>query len=296
MATKIINYLTNLINDQCQDENFISNWAGDEKNIVLEMIKALDKKTSNKKKKKDKNAPKKNVSTWILFSKSERLKVKKDFPDMPPKEVMAELAKRWKIAKEDDDAMEEFKILAEEDKKRYEEEKKNYVPPENEEEEDYEEVKDKKKGKKGKKKVAKVPGQPKKPKSSWLFFCEEERKNLKDEEDAPKGKDVLAELAARWKALKEKGGKKYNKFDTMAKNDKERYAEDMKNFNEDKKDEDDYDEATQEFEAQKYEEDEVTQEFEAQKEDSKPIEEEKPLPKKRGRKKAVNKLDIDNDE
>ena len=229
MATKIINYLTKLIYETCNDDDFISNWEESEKDKVSELIKALDKKSS-KKKKKDKNAPKKNVSTWILFSKAERLKVKKDFPDMPPKEVMSELAKRWKVAKEDDDIMEEFKILAEEDKKRYEEEKKNYVPPENEDDDDNKDDK-KKKGKKGKKKLNKVNG-PKKPKSSWLFFCEEERKNLKDEKDPPKGKDVLTELGVRWKALKEKGGKKYNKFETMAKNDKERYNEDMKKFNE----------------------------------------------------------------
>lgn len=281
MSTKIINYITKLINENCNDDDFISDWYQSEKDKVLEFIKALEKKSSSKKKKKDKNAPKKNLSTWILFSKAERPKVKKEFPDMKPKEVMGELAKRWKIAKEDEDAMEEFKILAEEDKKRYEEEKKNYVPPENEEEDSGDDDNNgKKKRNKGKgKKKTKAPGQPKNAKSAWLFFCEEERKKLKDEEDTPKGKEILTELASRWKALKEKGGKKYSKFETLAKNDKERYIEEMKNFlpNEyDKEDdkEDIYNMPTQQVEV----------EFE---------DEEKPL-QKRGRKKA-NNLNLDDE-
>ena len=227
MSIKIINYLTKFISG-CKDEEFISLWETEEKDNVLELIKSLDKKASLKKKKKDKNAPKKNVSTWILFSKAERPKVKNEFPDMPPKEVMTELAKRWKIAKEDEEVLQEFKILAEDDKKRYEEEKKNYIIPQDDEEDDNN---DNKKKKVKKQKKVKIPGQPSKPKSAWLIFCEEERKKLKDEEDTPKGKDILTELGARWKNLKEKGGKKYTKFETMAINDKERYNEQMKNFN-----------------------------------------------------------------
>lgn len=284
MSAKIVNYITDLLYSY-QNQDFLTYWEEKDKDIILEMLKDLEKasgeKASKKKKKKDKNAPKKNVSTWILFSKAERPKVKKDFPTMPPKEVMGELAKRWKIAQKDEEAMEEFRILADEDKKRYEEEKKNYVPSEESEEEKDGEENDgkKKKGKNSKPKKPKVPGQPIKAKSSWLFFCDEERKKLKDEEDAPKGKEVLSELASRWKVLKEKKGKKYEKFDDMAKKDKERYLEEMKNWNPDKKD----NEETTETET---EDDKpvITEEVEDEKEEE---EEEKPLPKKKGKKKAT---------
>jgi hypothetical protein len=287
MSSKIVNYITNLISS-CQDEDFVNLWESEEKDKVLQMIKEDLEKSSKKKKKKDKNAPKKNVSTWILFSKAERPKVKKDFPDMPPKEVMGELAKRWIIAKDDEEVMEEFRILAEEDKKRYEEEKKNYVPSEESEEENEDEGGKKKKGKKGKAKKAKAPGQPNKPKSSWLFFCDEERKKLKDEEDAPKGKEVLSELASRWKVLKDKKGKKYEKFEDMAKKDKERYLQEMKNWNPDKKEESEDTENEDEKPLMTEEEqDEVEKEEEKVEKEVEEEEDEKPLPKKKGKKRAT---------
>ena len=227
MSSKAINYINNFIS-KCQDEDFVALWENEEKDKVYEMIKSLENK-SFKKKPKDKSAPKKNLSTWILYSKVERSKVKIEFPNMPPKEVMSELARRWKIVKEDEDVMGEFKILAEEDKKRYDEEKKNYVPKD---------IENSEKDVNVKKKKTKVAGQPKNPRSGWLFFCEEERKNIKNEEDAPKGKDILPEIASRWKVLKEKGGKKYTKFDDMANKDKYRYKEEMNKWNQDKSDED----------------------------------------------------------
>ena len=52
------------------------------------MLKKLDKKSKSIKKKKDENAPKKNFSAWILFCKAERPNIKREFPDMNPKDVM----------------------------------------------------------------------------------------------------------------------------------------------------------------------------------------------------------------
>jgi len=224
MSAKIVNYISTLISS-CQDEEFISLWNSEEKDKVLEMIKALDKDSKKPKKKKDENAPKKNVSAWILFSKAERPKIKKEFPSMKPQEVMAELSKRWKIAKDDEEVMEEFAEKARQDKERYEEEKKDYVPAPSDEDDDETPKKKTKKAKKAKK--VKPEGEPKRPKSAWLFFCDAERKNLAKEENAPKGKEVLGELSKRWKALSDKKKKKYNK---LAEEAKEQYTEDMKKF------------------------------------------------------------------
>jgi len=224
MSSKIVNYISTLISS-CQDEEFISLWNSEEKDKVLEMIKALDKDSKKPKKKKDENAPKKNVSAWILFSKAERPKIKKEFPSMKPQEVMAELSKRWKIAKDDEEVMEEFAEKARQDKERYEEEKKDYVPAPSDEDDDETPKKKTKKAKKAKK--VKPEGEPKRPKSAWLFFCDAERKNLAKEENAPKGKEVLGELSKRWKALSDKKKKKYNK---LAEEAKEQYTEDMKKF------------------------------------------------------------------
>jgi hypothetical protein len=252
MSAKIVNYISALISS-CQDEEFISLWNSEEKDKVLEMIKALDKDSKKPKKKKDENAPKKNVSAWILFCKAERPKITKEFPKMKPQEVMAELSKRWKIAKDDEEVMEEFAEKARQDKERYEEEKKDYVPPPAEDDEET----PKKKGKKGKKaKKVKPEGEPKRPKSAWLFFCDAERKNLAKEENAPKGKEVLGELSKRWKVLSDKKKKKYNK---LAEEAKAQYTEDMEKFKAAKNEEDeDVDEAEIETEVDEevYEDDE----------------------------------------
>ena len=232
MSAKIVNYISTLISS-CQDEEFISLWNSEEKDKVLEMIKALDKDSKKPKKKKDENAPKKNVSAWILFSKAERPKIKKEFPSMKPQEVMAELSKRWKIAKDDEEVMEEFAEKARQDKERYEEEKKDYVSPPADDDEET----PKKKAKKAKK--VKPEGEPKRAKSAWLFFCDAERKNLAKEENAPKGKEVLGELSKRWKVVSDKKKKKYTK---LAEEAKAQYVEDMKKFKAKKNDDENEDE------------------------------------------------------
>ena len=206
-------------------EELANFWNAEGKEEILLLLK--DKVKDKAKKKKDVNAPKKNVSAWILFCKVERPKVKKEFPNMPPKEVMTELAKRWKIAKEDEDVLKEFAQGAKKDKERYEEEKKDYVSPV-ESDNDSETPKKKKAEKKAKKtKKVKAVGEPTRPKSAWLFFCEDERKKLAKEEDAPKGKEILIELGRRWKGVSDKKKIKFNKLAAQA---KEQYAEDMEKF------------------------------------------------------------------
>ena len=227
MSTKIINLITALIAEH-GDEDFQTLWNEEKKEEILEMLKKLDKKTKATKK-KDKNAPKKNVSSWILYCKAERPKIKREFPDMKPQDIMKELSKRWKIAKEDDEVLKEFADEARKDKERYEEEKKDYIPEVNSE---YEEESPKKKEKKIKK--IKKEGEPKRPKSAWLFFCEQERKTLAKEGNAPKGRDILVELSKRWKVINDKKKKKFNK---LAEKAKEEYVEDMKKFKEQEKEE-----------------------------------------------------------
>ena len=114
MSTKIINLITALIAEH-GDEDFQTLWNEEKKEEILEMLKKLDKKTKATKK-KDKNAPKKNVSSWILYCKAERPKIKREFPDMKPQDIMKELSKRWKDAKEDEEVMAEFAEEAKKDK------------------------------------------------------------------------------------------------------------------------------------------------------------------------------------
>ena len=78
-----MNFLTSLVEENA-NWDFIDLW-NESKEEIFEMIKKLEKKSVKPKKKKDDNAPKKNVSAWILFCRVERPKIKAEFPDMKPK-------------------------------------------------------------------------------------------------------------------------------------------------------------------------------------------------------------------
>lgn len=77
-----------------------------------------------KRTKKDPNAPKRPLSSYMLFCQEERENVKKENPDLKAKEILSELGKRWKGL--DDDEKKKYQDRFEEDKKRYDQEKAAY--------------------------------------------------------------------------------------------------------------------------------------------------------------------------
>jgi hypothetical protein len=170
-----------------------------------------------KENKKVKGGPKKSKSTYMFFCDNERQKLKTENLDLNNKEVITELAARWKKFKEDPKnsaKLDEYTKLAEEDKKRYESERENFVPEESSEEDS-----DKKK----KKRVTSTSN-VKKNKSSYMFFCAEERSNIISQNPEMNNKQIITELGARWKILKETNPSELEKFENLAKEDKERYA------------------------------------------------------------------------
>jgi hypothetical protein len=176
-----------------------------------------EKKT---RKKKAAGAPKKGKSAYMFFCADERVKIKEEEPEMPAKDVLAELGNRWKIFKDKNpEAVKKYEKMAADDKVRYEEEMKNYVPVPVEENPVAD---DKKKTKK-----KKATGEPKKGKSAYIFFCADERPIVKEENPEMPAKEILAELGARWKKLSDEEKEKYNE---LAAEDKKRYEEDMKNY------------------------------------------------------------------
>ena len=64
----------------------------------------------------------------------------------------------------------------------------------------------------------------KKNKSSYMFFCADNRQAVKDECPDLNNKQIITELGARWKKLKEGGEcEKLKGYETLAAQDKERY-------------------------------------------------------------------------
>jgi len=155
-------------------------------------------------------APKRGKSSYLFFCSDERGKISSEFPTLKAKEVTIELGVRWKSLKENNPQMvSHYEKLAKEDKARYEAEK--LVLP-------------LKEMKVNKRKVSKKDRTgPKRGKSSYLFFCSEERANVSEQNPYLKAKEITTELGIRWQLLKERNPEKVRYFEGLAAQDKARY-------------------------------------------------------------------------
>ena len=80
---------------------------------------------------------------------------------------------------------------------------------------------------KSKKKSKKPKDAPKNPKSSYIFFCQDKRSEIKENNPEFLSKDIMRELGRLWKNTTEEDKIKYI---DLASNDKERYKEEIKNY------------------------------------------------------------------
>lgn len=190
---KVSEYITDFISKH-GDSNIQTKWNPNE-----------FKKIFNK---KEKSSVKKNKSAYMFFSDEERQNIKKEGLTLNNKQIVSELGSRWTVFKEKNPAgVEKFNKMAEEDKVRYTQDL------------DVLGDKDEKPSKK-KKEVSSL----KKNKSAYMFFCIEDRENLKKEGLVLNNKEVITEMANRWKKLKEDNPAKLEKFNKLAVQDKERYT------------------------------------------------------------------------
>ena len=205
----VIAFLSAQVESGAINDSILDSWKNQE-----EGFKTLLEKNEKKKEKKDKNAPKGAKSAYILFCADERPKVKEEEPGMDAKKIAAELGKRWKELKEDDEEkVKEYQKMAEEDKVRFQNEMENYVPGE---------VVEKEKTKKKKDKNA-----PKGARSAYILFCADERAQVKEDMPEINAKEIISELGKRWKAVDDETKTKYQK---LADEDKVRFKNEMENY------------------------------------------------------------------
>lgn len=162
--------------------------------------------------KRDPDAPKPAVNAYIMYSRDNRSDVKEEHPDMKATDITKKLAEMWKSA--DDEMKQEYKEKAEKDKERYEKELEDYVPKEG-----YQNPKEKKSKSSKKKKSG-----PTKPLNAYMWFCKDKRESLKGKFN---NTEILSELGKMWKGLSDKKKKPYVE---KAEQDKERYAQEMKDY------------------------------------------------------------------
>ena len=69
----------------------------------------------------------------------------------------------------------------------------------------------------------------KKNKSSYMFFCSDEREKVKEDHPEFNNKEIIVELGARWKLLKEENQERLKHYETLALEDKERFLKEKSN-------------------------------------------------------------------
>ena len=98
--------------------------GGKKKKPAKKKAKTNSGSPAAKKKEKDPNAPKRPLSTYMIFSAEMRAKVKEENPDFSITDVAKELGVRWKAVTGDE--KEKYEELAKKDKERYEREMEEY--------------------------------------------------------------------------------------------------------------------------------------------------------------------------
>lgn len=74
----------------------------------------------------------------------------------------------------------------------------------------------------------------KKNKSSYMFFCIDERSNIKTEKPELNNKEIVIELGSRWNELKQNNQERFKYYDNLAVKDKERYLKEKNSASENK--------------------------------------------------------------
>lgn len=202
LSTKISTLLSEVLASSLKSEN--------DRNRVLEAwngkkteVNKLLNNSSRSKPRKDPNAPKKAVSSYICYCNEQRPSVRQKNPDMPITEVAKLLGTMWKALSPKQ--KEKYEKLANQDKSRYENEMKSYTPPEGSQDVQT-------KGRSRKERTG-----PKKAMNAYMYFGQAMRPKLKGKVDS---KDMMSEIGRLWKELPED---QKGQYEQQALADKQRY-------------------------------------------------------------------------
>ena len=163
------------------------------KTIVKKEKKASKASTKSTKstKKKDENAVKKPLSSYMLFCKDHRSVISTENVGIAPKDVLKKLGEAWKALSDDEKAV--YTEKASDDKRRYEEETGSKEKPSTSKKSNSDPIDDGKDDGKEKKKSL----------SPYIRFCNEKRASVKESHPEMDGKTVIKTLGAMWRALSE---------------------------------------------------------------------------------------------
>eukprot|EP01117_Protostelium_nocturnum_P011167 TRINITY_DN4056_c0_g1_i1.p1 TRINITY_DN4056_c0_g1~~TRINITY_DN4056_c0_g1_i1.p1 ORF type:complete len:207 (+),score=87.30 TRINITY_DN4056_c0_g1_i1:111-731(+) len=184
---------------------------------------ARSKGARKSKSKKDPLKPKRGMSSFMFFANDKRAEVRTANPSLKITEVGRKLGEMWKELTPEE--KKKYEDLSSKDSERYQEAMKGYTKPESDSDSSDDDS-SKKKRKKNKEK--KDPNRPKRAMSSFMFFANEKRAEVKAKYPDLKVTEIGKKLAELWKELDADEKKKYS---DIADSDRERYRNAISTYN-----------------------------------------------------------------
>ena len=227
-TTDIMSIVNNFVSQfLSSNKESLDSWVSPDNQLALKNI--FSGVSTKSVVRKDKNRPKK-LSAYLLFCNENRESAKKSLlPGSKNTDVTTELGRMWVSLKQDPTKigeLERLNKLAEDCKLHFDTEMKTYTPLDTSD--------------KSSKKKKRDPSEPKKGKSSYLFFCDDNRDEVKKRlGDTTKNTEITIELGKMWNLLKADPSKKAKallvKYEKLADNAKVEYIERKKSYEDSKK-------------------------------------------------------------
>ena len=218
-TTDIMSIVNNFVSQfLSSNKESLDSWVSPDNQLALKNI--FSGVSTKSVVRKDKNRPKK-LSAYLLFCNENRESAKKSLlPGSKNTDVTTELGRMWVSLKQDPTKigeLERLNKLAEDCKLHFDTEMKTYTPLDTSD--------------KSSKKKKRDPSEPKKGKSSYLFFCDDNRDEVKKRlGDTTKNTEITIEAdpSKKAKAL-------LVKYEKLADNAKVEYIERKKSYEDSKK-------------------------------------------------------------
>merc|ERR1740139_958053 len=183
------------------------------------------KKGKRRKPDRDVNAPKRNVSTYLLYQNSMRDQFKAENPGMTFGQLSKFTSHMYKALVPEEKNFWEQKAL--EDKARFEVEMANYQPPPGHDAKGNFIMSAMKESKRPRRKPPKDPLAPKRARGSYVFFTYDARPQILREYPDIKFVDLGHVMGERWRALT---AEQKHLYEGLAKQDKIRFAQEMERY------------------------------------------------------------------
>ena len=220
-VNKFNKLVLSFLKDTSESNNIDELWMEQNVQSQVKSLCASVGGSAQGKKNKDPLAPKRGKSGYLYFCSEFRNEVKASLGEQAKAtDVTKELGLRWnalKVSKKpaDKKILEGYEKMAADDKDRYQNEKSVYTPPESDDS-------DKPKRRGGKQKSN---NGPKRAKSGYLYFCEDQRNQLKVNNPSLKSTEITSELGRLWNELKNDVSRASEilKYENLALEDKQRY-------------------------------------------------------------------------